>query len=86
MILITKDFQHMIQLTQLLFHMGNNAQCNVTEISTTKIKTHDGVVSTLSNVRHIPNLKGSLISLGILESRGYKYSVEGGVMKVYKRT
>jgi len=38
-------------------HMGNNVQCNVSGIGTVKIKTHDGVVRTLSNVCHVPNLK-----------------------------
>ena len=51
-------------------HMDNDAQCNVTEIGTVKIKTHDGVVRTLSNVRHVSNLKRDLISLGTLNPRG----------------
>jgi len=62
--------------------MGNNAQCKATAIGTIKIKTYDGAVRTLSNVRHVPDLKRSLISLGALESKGCKYSAEGGVMKV----
>ena len=65
-------------------HMGNNAQCKVTGIGTVKIKTHDGVVRTLSNVRHVPDLKRNLISLGTLESKGCKHSAEGGVLKVSK--
>ena len=64
--------------------MGNNAQCKETGIGTVKIKTHDGVVRTLSNVRHVPDLKRNLISLGTLESKGCKYSAEGGVLKVSK--
>ena len=64
--------------------MGNNAQCNVTGIGTVKIKTHDDVIRTLSNVRHVPELKHNLISLGTLESKGCKYSAEGGVLKVLK--
>jgi len=62
--------------------MGNNAQSNVTGISTIKIKTLDGVIRTLSNVRHVPDLTRNLISLGTLESKGCKYSAEGGVLKV----
>jgi len=65
-------------------HMGNNTQCNVTEIGTVKIKTHDGAVKTLSNVCHVPDLKRNLISLGTLQSKGWKYSAEGGVLKVSK--
>ena len=69
-----------------IVHMGNNAQCNVIGIGTVKIKTHDGVLRTLSNVRHVPDLKRNLISLGTLESKGCKYSAEGGVLKVSKGT
>jgi len=68
----------------IVVHMGNNAQCNATGVGTVKIKTHDGVVRTLSNVRHVPDLKRNLISLGTLESKGCKYSAEGGVLKVSK--
>ena len=65
-------------------HMGNNAQCKVTGIGTVKIKTHDGVVRTLSNVCHVPDLKPNLISLGTLESKGCKYSAKAGILKVSK--
>ena len=64
--------------------MGNDAQCKVAGIGTIQIKTHDGVVRTLTNVRYIPDLKRNLISLGTLESLGCKYSAEGGVLKVSK--
>jgi len=65
-------------------HIVNNAQCKVTRIGTVKIKTHDGVVRTLSNVRHVPDLKHNLISLRTLESKGCKYSAKGGVIMVSK--
>ena len=67
-----------------IVHMGNNAQCNVIGIGTVKIKTHDGVLRTLSNAHHVPDLKRNLISLGTLESKRCKYSAEGGVLKVSK--
>ena len=46
----------------------------------------DGVVETLSNVRHVPHLKRNMISLSILDSKGYKYTCEGGVLKISKST
>ena len=64
--------------------MGNDAQCKVEGIGTIQIKTHDGIVRTLANVRYVPDLKRNLISLGTLESLGCKYSAEGGVLKVSK--
>ncbi|XP_075108699.1 uncharacterized protein LOC142180384 [Nicotiana tabacum] len=62
--------------------MGNNAACKVIGKGTVRIKMHDGVVRTLTDVRHVPDLKKNLISLGTLESLGCKYTGEGGVLKI----
>ena len=64
--------------------MGNDTECKVAGIGTVQIKTHDGVVRTLSKVRHIPDMTRNLISLGTLEANGCRYSVENGVLKVTK--
>ena len=64
--------------------MGNNVACKTVGIGTVKIKMYDGIVRMLVEVRHVPNLKKNLISLGALDSDGYKFSAEGGVMKVVK--
>uniref|UniRef100_A0A2N9IGQ9 CCHC-type domain-containing protein n=1 Tax=Fagus sylvatica TaxID=28930 RepID=A0A2N9IGQ9_FAGSY len=44
----------------------------------------DGVVRTLEEVRHIPDMRKNLISLGTLDSKGYSYKSENGIMKVSK--
>ena len=44
----------------------------------------DGVVRVLSNVRHVPDLRKNLISLGVLDDLGYSYSSKGGIMKITK--
>jgi len=62
--------------------MGNNDACKVIGKGTVRIKMHDSVVRTLTDVRHVPDLKKNLISLGTLESLGCKYLGEGGVLKV----
>ncbi|CAL9127782.1 unnamed protein product, partial [Musa textilis] len=54
--------------------MGNNAACDVIGKGTIRIKMHDGIVRTLTNVRHVPDLKKNLISLGTLEALGCKYT------------
>lgn len=64
--------------------IGNSTPCTVVGKGSIQIKTHDGVIRTLTGVRHIPELKRNLISLGTLESKGCRYSVEGGVLKVLK--
>ncbi|KAL5571573.1 hypothetical protein UlMin_021170 [Ulmus minor] len=48
--------------------MGNDGSCKVVEIGTVNIKMHDGIIRTLDNVQHIPELKKNLISLGTLDS------------------
>lgn len=66
--------------------MGNNMSCKVVGIGTVRIKMHDGIIRTLTGVRHVPDLKKNLISLGTLDFLGYKYSysAEGGVLRVSK--
>ena len=64
--------------------IGNNVTCKVFGLGTVRIKTYYSVVRTLSNVRHVPNLKKNLLTLGIFNSQGYKYSGEGGVLTISK--
>jgi hypothetical protein len=44
----------------------------------------DGIIRTLTDVRHVPELKKNLISLGVLDSGGHKFTGQGGVLKVSK--
>jgi hypothetical protein len=53
---------------------SNDATCLVIGIGTVKIKMFDGVVRVFGDVRHIPNLRKNLISLGVLDDLGYSYS------------
>ena len=66
--------------------MGNDATCKVFGIGTIKIKMFDDVVRTLGEVRHVPEVKKNLISLGTLDSNGYYYKSENGLIKVSKGT
>ncbi|KAG8475009.1 hypothetical protein CXB51_031823 [Gossypium anomalum] len=64
--------------------MGNNASCKIAGVGTIKVKMFDGVVRTLSDVQHVPELKRNLISLSTLNSKGYRYTSESGVLKISK--
>ena len=44
----------------------------------------DNVVITLGEVRHVPEMKKNLISLGTPDSKGYSYKSEHGIMNVSK--
>nr|GEU37910.1 retrovirus-related Pol polyprotein from transposon TNT 1-94 [Tanacetum cinerariifolium] len=45
---------------------------------------HDGVVRTLSDVRYASDRKKKLISLGVLDSKGFKYTSENDVLRISK--
>ena len=67
-----------------MVQMGNDATCLIIEIGTVKIKMFDGVVRVLSNVKHVPNLRNNLISLGVLDDLRYSYSSNGGIKNITK--
>ena len=54
-------------------HLGDDKPCAITGIGTIKIQLHDGVVRTLNDVRHIPDMRNNLISLGTLHANGFNY-------------
>jgi hypothetical protein len=64
--------------------MGNDAHCKISGMGNIRIKMFDGVVRTLRDVRHIPEVEKNLISLGTLDSNGDGYKFVGGVIKVTK--
>ena len=59
--------------------MGNDAVCKTVGIGNIRMRTFDGHVRTLTNVRHVSNLKKNLLSLG-----GYKFSGADEGIKVTK--
>ncbi|XP_024315863.1 uncharacterized protein LOC106865951 isoform X2 [Brachypodium distachyon] len=64
--------------------MGDDSPCEIAGIGIVQIKMFDGTIRTLSDVRHIPNLKKNLISLSTLDNKGYKYSGGDEIVKVTK--
>ncbi|KAJ4710294.1 Retrovirus-related Pol polyprotein from transposon TNT 1-94 [Melia azedarach] len=53
-------------------------------IGSIKIRTHDGKFCTLNNVRHVPLMTKNLISLSMLDNKGFSFQGEGGVLHVCK--
>ena len=64
--------------------MGNDVSCKVAGIRNIIIKMFDGVVRTLCDIKHVPNLRKNLISLGILDCNRFSYKSTSRVMKVSK--
>ena len=64
--------------------MANNFVCKIVGIGSIKLRTHDGRFCTLNKVRHVPSMTKNLISVSLLDRRGFKYSGGDGVLNVYR--
>ena len=64
--------------------MGNDASCRVVEIVNIRVKMFDGIIRMLCDVRHVPDLRKNMISLGTLDGNGFNYKSTNGIMKVRK--
>ncbi|KAJ4704922.1 Retrovirus-related Pol polyprotein from transposon TNT 1-94 [Melia azedarach] len=64
--------------------MANSSICKAVGIGSIKIRTHDGKFCTLNNVRHVPLLTKNLISLSMLDNKGFSFQGEGRVLHVCK--
>lgn len=50
-----------------------------------QLKLRGGVVTRLKDARCVPVIKKNIISLKILEAKGYKFNAKNGTLKVYYR-
>ena len=64
--------------------MGNDISCKTVGVGSIRIRMFDGIVRELTDVRYVPELKSNLISMGVLDSCGYKYTGQGGVLTLSK--
>ena len=62
--------------------MGNNDPCKSIDICSIQIRMHDGIVRTLTEVRHVWELKKNPVSIGVMDEKGFSCWVEGGVMHI----
>jgi len=64
--------------------MGNDTKCRVVGIGTIRFKMFDGIVRTLTYVRHVVGLKKNLISFKALDRKGYKFVAHNYQIKVFR--
>ncbi|KAK2974549.1 hypothetical protein RJ640_007393 [Escallonia rubra] len=64
--------------------MGKDVASKVVGICAIQIRIHDGIVRTLTDVRHVLELRKNLILMSTLDSNGCSYQAEGGVMRTMK--
>ena len=63
-------------------YMGKDSSCKMMGIGSVQIKMFDGIIRKLNDVRHVPDLKKNLISLGVLDAIGYRIILKGGNLKI----
>lgn len=64
--------------------MANNSRCRVVGKGIVKFQMPSGKTVRLEGVRHVLGLKKNLISLGMLDERGFSFSASSGVLRVCK--
>ncbi|GFS39143.1 hypothetical protein Acr_00g0061300 [Actinidia rufa] len=64
--------------------MANNTSSRVVSRGSVRFRMADGRSVTLTEVRHVPNLRKNLISIGMLDSKGCSFEASGGTLRVSK--
>ncbi|GFS32936.1 hypothetical protein Acr_00g0025470 [Actinidia rufa] len=64
--------------------MANNTASRVVGRGSVQFYMADGRSVTLTEVRHVPNLRKNLISIGMLDSKGCSLDTSGGTLRVSK--
>jgi hypothetical protein len=69
----TPHRKHSLDYVQGYFgqvHLGDDAPCKIVGMGNVKIKQRNGNQWLLKDVRHVPDLRKNLISIGLLENKG----------------
>lgn len=64
--------------------MGNNSVYQIVGVGNIRMMLHDGHERTLSNVRHVPDLKKNLLLLRAFEAQECRFIGESGSVTVTK--
>ena len=64
--------------------MKNSATSKVIGEGTIQFRSHDGCITTLQGVRHVPESRYNLISLEALHREEFSFSYEGDLIEVSK--
>ncbi|GFS34167.1 hypothetical protein Acr_00g0032600 [Actinidia rufa] len=64
--------------------MANNTSSRVVGRGSVRFHMADGRSVTLTEVRHVPNLRKNLISIGMLYAKGCSFDASGGILRVSK--
>jgi hypothetical protein len=80
-----RDWFHTYELiSEGSVFMGDNHALEIAGIGTIKLKMYDGLIRTISGVRHVKDLKKNLLSIGQFDSLGCKIRTDNEIMKIIK--
>ena len=65
-----------------IVRVANNTVSKIVGMGTVRLRMEDGKIFTLDGVRHVPRLKKNLISLSMLDMKGYSFTSSKGNLKV----
>ncbi|CAL5434643.1 unnamed protein product [Camellia sinensis] len=68
-----------------IVYVANNTVSKIVGMGTLRLQMEDGKIFTLDGVRHVPRLKKNLISLSMLDLKGYSFLSSKGNLKVIHR-
>ena len=63
--------------------MGNSVMRKVIGEGKIQFCFHDGCITTLQDIRHVPESRYNLISLGAQHREGFCFSLKGDLMEVF---
>ncbi|KAH9699706.1 hypothetical protein KPL71_024470 [Citrus sinensis] len=78
---IKEWFTDFSELESGAFMMENDQLCRTMGIRIIRLKMFGGMIRELKKVRFVSVLKKNLISVGVLEAKGYKITIRNGTMK-----
>ena len=65
-------------------YLGNNSACNIDGLGTIHLSLDNGQELVLKDVRYVPGIKKSLLSVGQMDLHGYTALFGGGLWKLKK--
>ena len=82
----TKRLSNLIENeTNLEIILGDNATYPVTGTWTVTLHLNQGQILHLQDVLYVPNLKNNLVSISVMEDKGFKVAFIDGKVRIWQR-
>ena len=75
----------MVAKEEWTIKMVDSSTCEVTGTRTVNITSRDGKLHALEAVRYVPKARYNLISIGVLNKKGYQIQVQQSIITISQR-